>query len=197
MVRPKSDNKDQALVDAAIRLFLEQGIRRTRIQDIAAAASVAVGTFYTYFDDKSAIIRRLAHAFAEQHHAFARKILTSRAQPFTKLRNYVLGFYDLWQPFGKNTRGAMELADAIIAHAPETLDIARNEFLGTIQTILEEAQLAGYDIKQPAAEARLLVVSTTAFFPLAGTPTTRPLNAALGREDLAELLHWIAERYRR
>ncbi len=40
------------LLAAARDLFIHQGYHATRPQDIARAADVAVGTFYTYFDDK-------------------------------------------------------------------------------------------------------------------------------------------------
>lgn len=44
--------KKDALLDAALDLFTSQGVNRTSIADIAAAAKVAKGTFYLYFKDK-------------------------------------------------------------------------------------------------------------------------------------------------
>lgn len=51
--------KRQALLDAAYDLFLERGMSKTSIGDIASRANVAKGTFYLYFSDKDAIMRTL------------------------------------------------------------------------------------------------------------------------------------------
>ena len=49
------ENKHQkmdALFQSAYDLFLNQGIEKTSISDIAKKAGVAKGTFYLYFADK-------------------------------------------------------------------------------------------------------------------------------------------------
>ena len=69
MPRPRSEEKEQALIQAAIELFLQQGVCKTTIKDIAEKAEVAVGTVYVYYEDKIQVIRKVAYAFADQHHA--------------------------------------------------------------------------------------------------------------------------------
>ncbi len=51
--------KRQALLDAAYELFLENGLAKTSISEIASKANVAKGTFYLYFSDKDALLRAL------------------------------------------------------------------------------------------------------------------------------------------
>ncbi len=58
--RRKVSNKK--LLEAARRLFVDNGYDATRPQDIARAAGVANGTFYRHFQDKEAVFL----AFAEQ-----------------------------------------------------------------------------------------------------------------------------------
>lgn len=58
-VQEKKQVKRQALLDAAYELFLERGLSKTSIGDIASRAQVAKGTFYLYFSDKDAILRAL------------------------------------------------------------------------------------------------------------------------------------------
>jgi len=48
-----------AILDAAERLFVEQGVARTALQDIASAAGVTRGAVYWYFDDKSSLINAI------------------------------------------------------------------------------------------------------------------------------------------
>ena len=52
--------RKQQLLDAAARLFAEQGYEATRVVDIVEAAGVAKGLFYWYFDNKEALFRELA-----------------------------------------------------------------------------------------------------------------------------------------
>lgn len=47
----KNDKKER-LMDTGFKLFLENGIKDTSIQDIVDNANVAKGTFYLYFKDK-------------------------------------------------------------------------------------------------------------------------------------------------
>jgi AcrR family transcriptional regulator len=61
----REENKTKKRTDleaAARRLFLEQGFHATTIEQIAAEAGVARGTFYLYFDDKETIFRTLVCA---------------------------------------------------------------------------------------------------------------------------------------
>jgi AcrR family transcriptional regulator len=51
--------KMRKLCEAAETLFFEKGFYETSITDIAKSAQTAVGTFYTYFNDKTAIYNYL------------------------------------------------------------------------------------------------------------------------------------------
>jgi AcrR family transcriptional regulator len=52
--------RKQQLLEAAARLFAEQGYASTRVVDIVDAAGVAKGLFYWYFENKEALFRQLA-----------------------------------------------------------------------------------------------------------------------------------------
>ena len=54
------------LVDAARRVFEEDGFLDARITDIAERAGLGHGTFYHYFDSKEAILREVAAALADR-----------------------------------------------------------------------------------------------------------------------------------
>ena len=58
----RRQESNRKLLDAARRLFVDNGYDATRPQDIARAAGVANGTFYLHFQDKEAVFL----AFAEQ-----------------------------------------------------------------------------------------------------------------------------------
>lgn len=194
MARPRTGDKDQALVNAAVELFLTQGVKGTTVKDIAVKANVSVGTVYLYYKNKKDIVRRVAYAFAEEHKSFAKGVLGSKKKPINQLNDYILGFYDMWQPFGKNTRGPIELAEAVLRFAPETPAIAQKEFQGTIAQILASAKAEGMRVQNPQKEAHWISLATMAFFPLAGTPEVKPLMPSIERGELEGLLKWICQK---
>jgi AcrR family transcriptional regulator len=56
---PKGEETRRALLDAAARLFAEQGYHETSVPDIVQAAGVGHGTFYEYFGSRRDILLAL------------------------------------------------------------------------------------------------------------------------------------------
>ena len=86
------ENKHQkmdALFQSAYDLFLNQGIEKTSISDIAKKAGVAKGTFYLYFADKYEIRDRLiarTASFSREH----TKLWRQPTSPNSKIRLFLL-----------------------------------------------------------------------------------------------------------
>lgn len=55
MSRPRPPDRLDRILDAAERVFGERGLERTRMSDVAAAASVSQGTLYNYVASKEAL----------------------------------------------------------------------------------------------------------------------------------------------
>jgi len=53
--RPARPDRLAALIDAATRVFISQGYRRTQMADVAQALGVAKGTLYLYVESKEAL----------------------------------------------------------------------------------------------------------------------------------------------
>ena len=58
MARPRSEDKRQAILLAAIRLFAEEGLNAPTAR-IARTAGVAEGTLFTYFASKDELLNQL------------------------------------------------------------------------------------------------------------------------------------------
>lgn len=56
---PESPAKAQAILDAAERLFVRYGYRKSSMDDVAREAGIAKGTVYLYFAGKEALFRAL------------------------------------------------------------------------------------------------------------------------------------------
>jgi len=59
MARPKSEDKRNAILAAAIAVFAEKGIWSTPTSAISRAADVAEGTLFTYFSTKDVLLNEL------------------------------------------------------------------------------------------------------------------------------------------
>src|SRR5262245_56569185 len=73
----KSEDTRRALLDAAARLFAEQGYHDTSVPDIVRAAGVGHGTFYEYFGSRRDILLALTRPVTDQ----------SERRPSLKSRN--------------------------------------------------------------------------------------------------------------
>jgi len=59
VARPKSEDKRNAILDAATRLFAERGLAAAPTSEISKLAGVAEGTLFTYFETKDELINSL------------------------------------------------------------------------------------------------------------------------------------------
>jgi AcrR family transcriptional regulator len=71
---------EQQIMEAARRLFLHYGFRKTSVDQIAQEAQVGKGTIYNYFKNKEDLFRRVLEFWksqAEQHEASTRPAQSS------------------------------------------------------------------------------------------------------------------------
>jgi AcrR family transcriptional regulator len=59
VARPKSEDKRNAIIDAATRVFAERGLTAAPTSEISKQAGVAEGTLFTYFKTKDDLINAL------------------------------------------------------------------------------------------------------------------------------------------
>ncbi len=55
-IQRRRSRRRQRLIEAARRIIIEKGLANFTIQDVTEAADMAVGSFYTYFPNKDALI---------------------------------------------------------------------------------------------------------------------------------------------
>jgi len=69
------DERRSELIAAAQQLFYTKGYERTSVSDIVKAVGVAQGTFYYYFDSKTAILETVVAELIAQVQAFLQEIV--------------------------------------------------------------------------------------------------------------------------
>ena len=62
----RPEHRRQDLLDAAVRVFSQNGVRATTVADICTAAGVAKGTFYLYFDSREHLLAALRELMVDQ-----------------------------------------------------------------------------------------------------------------------------------
>ena len=116
--RQKAD-RNRRLLETASRLFRDHGYGSVRIEDIAAAADVSVGTFYNYFGTKGdvllAIVTMEVEEVLAQGDAVVRAPLTDIEAALTAL---IGGYYE--HSLVYLTKEMWRTAMALSIDAPET-----------------------------------------------------------------------------
>ena len=67
MGQKNQKNTRKKIVNAAWKLFYEQGYENTTVEDIVFESETSKGSFYHYFDGKDALLGTLAYVFDEKY----------------------------------------------------------------------------------------------------------------------------------
>lgn len=92
MARPKSEDKRNAILDAAITVFADRGVWATPTSAISKAAGVAEGTLFTYFATKEILVNEL-------YRALKLKLVDVLLSTFPKTADIHSKFQHLWEQY--------------------------------------------------------------------------------------------------
>lgn len=101
------DERRTELIEAAQKLFYEQGYERTSVKDIVNAVGVAKGLFYYYFESKAAVLTAIADEMQEQAMAFMRPIVADETLNAIPKWNQAFSIVNSWKLARKDEMIAM------------------------------------------------------------------------------------------
>lgn len=151
-----SDERRQEFVDAAEKLFRENGIVDTTVNNIVKELNVAKGLFYYYFKSKDDVIDAISEKYAEAFNESMRKSMSTpdwstRINQFTE--NCVLSFTEL----NKRLKGDSEGVD-LSQLTMLSIEEARIASSRTLKNLLEEGNSNGMiSVDNPEYYAELIV----------------------------------------
>ena len=157
MSRPKSDEKRSAILEAATRIIVTQGLSAPTA-GIAKEAGVANGSLFTYFETKTDLFNQLYLELKIEMASAATKNLPSRAEPREQLWN-------LWQhwmgwavsyPEKRRALAQLGVSDEI---TPETR-AAAHKAMAAMAEMLERIRANGPMSKAPMSFVVALMNST-------------------------------------
>ncbi|WP_234967446.1 TetR/AcrR family transcriptional regulator [Streptomyces collinus] len=91
--RARRGGKRERLVEAAVRVFHEQGVEKTTLADIARAADVPVGNVYYYFKTKDQLVEAAVGAHRDRLAALTGR-LEALPGPADRLKALVAGWVE-------------------------------------------------------------------------------------------------------
>jgi TetR/AcrR family transcriptional regulator, transcriptional repressor for nem operon len=146
-VERRGTDKRRRLTAAAARVLHEQGVERTTIADIAAAAEVPVGNVYYYFKTKDELVQA---ALAEHTNHLAE--LTTRLDrlpdPLHRLKGLITTWIDQRDTAARFGCPTGTLAVELDKRADGTLDV---EAAGVIRQLLDWAEEQFHQLGRPDA----------------------------------------------
>lgn len=92
MARRKAARR-QTLLEAAIRLFGEDGYHRTTVPRIVAAAESSTGSFYFYFANKEEIFTAALTAVGDDLSSDLNEVMSGKTEPRARMRAAVEGLF--------------------------------------------------------------------------------------------------------
>ena len=136
----------EAILDAAERVFIRVGFHDAKMAEIAAEASVSVGTLYNHFESKEVIFASIGARCREQY-AAALEGASDIADPMDQLRAIVLGTLEFIEAHGALFAVYMQLGSL---KATEIRRVGGQEaednylrFLAMLEAVMTRASAAG------------------------------------------------------
>lgn len=94
MGRKSNNNTKRKIVDAAWKLFYEQGYEDTTIDEIVELSGTSKGSFYHYFDSKDALLSSLSYLFDQKYEEIEKEI-DKDVNSFDKLMIYNIELFGM------------------------------------------------------------------------------------------------------
>lgn len=91
----KGDEKRQELLNAAEKLFCQQGYEKTSVQDILSETGMSKGGFYHHFSGKDEVLSGLCIRRAERANAYTAEALQQAGSPVGRINAVLRGFMPL------------------------------------------------------------------------------------------------------
>lgn len=171
----KGRQTQQAIEDAARKLFAERGFHGTTLADITSAAGKSPAVFYRYFTDKEDLLASLAQSFLED--VTPQRVHLPESPSDTRF--FVSAVSAYWNAF-KQHIGIMLAVDQLAATEARFAAV-QNEFrrfgMDVVSASVLRAQQQGYAVGLDAEHTALAIAL---LFERFTTVCLRPDAAALG-----------------
>lgn len=96
-MRLKEGNKEKDIIEAAIRVFAENGFHKAKISKISETANVAIGSVYVYYKNKEDLLHKIFDNLWERLYNDYKKLSENTfLSPAEKLDSMIDIFFDIF-----------------------------------------------------------------------------------------------------
>lgn len=154
--KQKAD-RSQRILEAASRLFRQQGYDAVRIEDIAQAAQLSVGTLYNYFTSKGDLLLAIVSMEVEEVLSSGKAVIADPPADIAQALSRLIGIYYDHSLFYLS-KEMWRTALALSIQSPDTPFSARYTALDGLLTaqvcdLIRELQIRGYARSGPEPDA--------------------------------------------
>lgn len=108
--RTKSEETVETILNAALKLFLEEGYEKATMRSIARSAGLSVGAAYYYFPTKEHIIFEFYKHSFQQHLALVRETLATTDKLEERIAGVTRAQIDVAQPYHSVSKALFRVA---------------------------------------------------------------------------------------
>jgi len=90
-------SKREHILNNAIKIFAQKGIRNTKMIDVANAANVGKGTLYEYFSSKESLIGDMFDYWIQQFQKKQEARIHNTTEPVSKIKELIRNTFELYQ----------------------------------------------------------------------------------------------------
>lgn len=130
----------QRIIDAALKLFQQQGVAATRVADIIREADIAHKTFFNHFPTKDHLLQHIALAYSDYAYAFFHEALARFDSPQKRLSFCLLSIARPLQGLHPNYRELINHYLISGVGAPDLRNAQKDGFIALVQEILVDAR---------------------------------------------------------
>jgi TetR/AcrR family transcriptional regulator, cholesterol catabolism regulator len=136
----KKDETRERITRAAMVLFSQRGYEATTVDDIAAQADVAKGTFFNYFSRKEALLDALAEQRVAEVEEVTRDLLAQDSDTRRKLRRFCA---EMARRHVSNPELARMAVTRMLTHLHSPIHGVSASLRGFLRSLLEQGQASG------------------------------------------------------
>ena len=154
-INDNKQEKERKLLNTALHLFSEKGIKKTSIQDIVKDAGIAKGTFYLYFKDKYELQDVLLAKTS--HELFSKACKEATQQQFDSIINELIVRPNILKFIQKNL--------SLGLYSEKLTDLLDSEELGIKELFVNEVKEKDIPLEYPEMTLFMIIelVSSTVF----------------------------------
>ncbi len=138
----RQDNRREAVMDAAARLFAEQGYRATTVRDIASAAGMLPGSVYYHFKSKDALLLAVYREGVARIIARVDAATESESNPWARLEAASVGHLEAILDANAYAQIIVRVLPGDASEVAEALTEARDEYEDRFRRLIDPIELS-------------------------------------------------------